>query len=420
MRLSFGKILKLTTAILLAGSLSLLHAQRAGSEWESTTTSSIYTSPSSTKVGIGTTNPEEPLHVHLEDPLLPTRILISNERVGNEISNYQSGAPLEEILFGNYGSTTFGIRTRAAIRALQGSTDNDARHFAFYVGGDDDNVDPAEYMRITKPGHIGFGTSDPTQTESGNVLHFYAHMGGDDVEIRAEAKNSGQSCLALVAYNGDAMIKTNSGSDLALLPGKNLGIGTSAPQAKLEIVGGDSWLSGYEKSLYLGHQSALHFDPAQTTGQEDFYMGMGAQNGNLSIFSTFEDENGAGSLTDLMVFDVVTGQVGIGESDPQHELHVVGKIRCNEIQVEPEGADYVFAEDYDLMPMEKLERFIQEQRHLPGIPSAAEMAENGLGVKAMQMKLLEKIEELTLYIIDVDAETSALDERLTRLQGLQN
>lgn len=71
-------------------------------------------------------------------------------------------------------------------------------------------------------------------------------------------------------------------------------------------------------------------------------------------------------------------------------------------------ADYVFNNDYSLMPLNEVEAFVKENKHLPNVPSAAEMVKNGLNVAQMDAKLLEKVEELTLYIIEQNKQIEEL------------
>jgi hypothetical protein len=85
--------------------------------------------------------------------------------------------------------------------------------------------------------------------------------------------------------------------------------------------------------------------------------------------------------------------------------------------------DYVFEPGYRLMPVEELGAFVAREKHLPNVPAAAEMREKGLNVGEFQMKLLEKIEELTLYTVEQaramrekDAAISSLTARLSALE----
>ncbi|ATP58031.1 hypothetical protein CPT03_16940 [Pedobacter ginsengisoli] len=100
-----------------------------------------------------------------------------------------------------------------------------------------------------------------------------------------------------------------------------------------------------------------------------------------------------------------TGNVGIGTTSPTEKLSVKGKIRAQEIKVEAaDWPDYVFAKDYELVSLEQTEKHIEEKGHLPGIPSAKEVKANGVDLGEMNAKLLQKIEELTLYLIEIKKE----------------
>lgn len=91
----------------------------------------------------------------------------------------------------------------------------------------------------------------------------------------------------------------------------------------------------------------------------------------------------------------------VTQTNSSYKLDVAGDVRANKVVVNTTGADFVFAPDYALPPLADVERFIIKNRHLPGIQPAAEMQQNGLDVGDNQAKLLQKIEELTLYMIDL-------------------
>lgn len=79
-------------------------------------------------------------------------------------------------------------------------------------------------------------------------------------------------------------------------------------------------------------------------------------------------------------------------------------------------ADYVFEPSYKLMSLDKVESFVKENKHLPNVPSAEEMSKNGLDVMQTSAKLMEKIEELTLYMIELNKEIKALKEENAKLK----
>ena len=112
-----------------------------------------------------------------------------------------------------------------------------------------------------------------------------------------------------------------------------------------------------------------------------------------------------------------SGNVGIGTTSPQHLLHVAGTIGAEEVIVSSNGADYVFEPEYKLEPLADVAKFVAEKHHLPDIPSAEEMKEEGLSVGEMQAKLLAKIEELTLHAIQSEKENRELRERLERMEA---
>lgn len=106
------------------------------------------------------------------------------------------------------------------------------------------------------------------------------------------------------------------------------------------------------------------------------------------------------------------GNVGIGTSAPTDKLSVNGNIRAKEVKVENANwPDYVFSKSYELPSLQSTEEHIREKGHLPGIPSAAEVKQNGVDLGEMNAKLLQKIEELTLYLIKVSkrADNQELD-----------
>ncbi len=98
---------------------------------------------------------------------------------------------------------------------------------------------------------------------------------------------------------------------------------------------------------------------------------------------------------------------------------VDGKIICEEVKVKDSGSwpDFVFLAGYDLMPLPDVERYIAEHQHLPGVPSAEEVAADGQSLGETQALLLQKIEELTLYVIEMDRENQVLKTRVANLEN---
>jgi hypothetical protein len=113
------------------------------------------------------------------------------------------------------------------------------------------------------------------------------------------------------------------------------------------------------------------------------------------------------------------GHVGIGIMDTKgYKLAVAGEMIAERVKVEKQSnwADFVFQPEYKLPPLSEVESFIRYNRHLPEIPTAAEVEKNGFDLGDMNKKLLQKIEELTLYMIDLKKENTELRSRVEKLE----
>ncbi len=114
---------------------------------------------------------------------------------------------------------------------------------------------------------------------------------------------------------------------------------------------------------------------------------------------------------------IVSGNVGIGTANVgSYKLSVLGQIHATAVVVETGWSDYVFDKDYRLAPLSEVEAHIKAEKHLPGIPSAAEVAEKGVSLGDMQSKLLAKVEELTLHLIAQEKRMSAQQDEIAALR----
>ena len=194
----------------------------------------------------------------------------------------------------------------------------------------------------------------------------------------------------------------------------NVGIGVTNPQEALHINGALRGCGSYGSLLVKTTTGHLEFGPMDL-GYVRFKTNMSTyhfdrrlllQTGELTSATkfTFVTNNSTHCMTML-----TNGNIGIGTSSPNYKLDVNGTIRANEIIVNTTGADFVFADDYQLRPLSEVKTFIQENKHLPEIKSAHEMQENGVGINELQTQLLQKIEELTLYIIQQEERIKMLE-----------
>lgn len=142
------------------------------------------------------------------------------------------------------------------------------------------------------------------------------------------------------------------------------------------------------------------------TSDWDLYVG--------NVFSS----NGAS----LAIKAIQNGNVGIGTPSPDEKLTVKGKIHTQEVKVDLLGSlvpDYVFENEYKLKTLEEVEKYIKENKHLPEIPSAKEIEKNGLMLAEMNMALLKKMEELTLYIIEMKKENEEMKKDIAKLKQIK-
>lgn len=209
----------------------------------------------------------------------------------------------------------------------------------------------------------------------------------------------------------DASSNENLGMELA--HNGNLGIGTiTTPSAKLEIATYDgvplvmNRLNGSKSEIMFRAQGVTKWtlgnDPNANNQNEFFIWNASASNIPLSINSSSQ---------------VKIGQSSPLSSHPDYKLGVDGKLVAKSIYVTTTGwADYVFANDYKLTPLSEVEAFVKEYKHLPEIPSTAEVMKQGIDVAKMDALLLKKVEELTLHMIELQKQNENLKSRIQTLE----
>lgn len=154
--------------------------------------------------------------------------------------------------------------------------------------------------------------------------------------------------------------------------------------------------------------------------------------GNINLVETAPNTNGDLTMDGNLQVDRnarVDGRMFVGTPNPVHPgalvhtLYVGGSIETEEVVVKLQASwpDYVLEKNYDLKPLSEVEAFVQKEKHLPGVPSAAEVAENGLSLGEMQKTQMEKIEELYLHMIAMEKRMNALEtENKALKQALSN
>ena len=186
---------------------------------------------------------------------------------------------------------------------------------------------------------------------------------------------------------------------------------------------------GNNNPIYPFHLKALanarsRFEYGTTTiDVVDYGAGTEDYSGSAGIWVNGSDAlimSGAGKGIRLVTYNGTTstdrmrilpnGNVGINTKNPTYTLSVNGTIGTKEVNVTTTGwADYVFKADYELMPLSDVEAFIMKNGHLPNVPTEKDVVENGVNLLEMNVKLLEKVEELTLYVIELEKKIYSKD-----------
>jgi hypothetical protein len=256
---------------------------------------------------------------------------------------------------------------------------------------------PTNDLTVTTDHNVGIGTADP-------VARLQVSGGaGEQLRIYSPAGGMLQFTSGLVSSQLKKGFMDVSGNDVR--------IGTNTENNAGNLI------------MRVNGRNSLIVDPVGTVNMpagpdagltSNGLLMLGNSTSSNIVFDNNEimaRNNGAAS-TLILQNDGGSVRIGNVTAPADYKFAINGKMICEELKVKLASSgwpDYVFANDYQLKSLADLRRFIDQNKHLPGIPAAAEVEKNGIEVGDMQRKLMEKVEELTLYILQ-------LEDKINRLQ----
>lgn len=210
----------------------------------------------------------------------------------------------------------------------------------------------------------------------------------------------------------------------------NVGIGVQTPSSKLHVVGttyfnGGTYIIGEPLTYTAGvgiDGGALRVDNPSggfiITGSSRLYLD---EDQIQVIYSPaiYNPPNSVPAPSSLLL-NPLGGNVGIGTSNPTYKLSVNGTIRSKELIVETGWADFVFDRSYRLRPLAEVEQFIKTHHHLPDMASAGEISQQGMPIAETTTRMMQKIEELTLYVIAQQKQLVMQQRQIRQLKARRN
>ena len=372
---------------------------------------------------------------------------------------------------GGVGNRALGTYSLAAGRQA-GALHEGTFVWADAQAADFESTDTNQFL-IRARGGLGLNTVAPSATlhvvgspTLGSILVAPQEANnGDDAELVLAEDDTGEFGMRLFYDGGLNQFRlfgvenrTNLGPHLVVTRDDGyLGVGATTPSAQLHVLGGSGSIpallvAGATSTVVSGRGPAVSIsagrggpgdigagDPGGTGGVVQITGGMGGSGGLGGNGGDVVIAGGAASgfgapgrvlvrggaglaggnvLMAVGTNGVALGQVGIGTTNlaTGYQLSVGGTIRCEEVVVETGWADFVFESGYALRPLAEVQRHIDEHGRLPDVPAAAEVQARGIGVGTAQTILLQKVEELTLYLLQQQREIEALRAEVKQLR----
>ncbi|NTE04314.1 hypothetical protein G6M26_06445 [Agrobacterium tumefaciens] len=271
----------------------------------------------------------------------------------------------------------------------------------------------------------------PSRGTGGRAI---VHGFGNSLVMNFEDDFTGGTYLGRFAHfaaDGSAQLQAGGRAEsFSLLTNGNLGLGIVQAGSKLHIAGDELITMGnYEPSngikgiSFTGYRDYVpnYFGASIEATPEWSCCGgypqagyAGIKNISLNFMMHYNQDIGNSKFAAMSIRS--NGDVGIGTTTPREKLSVNGNIRSREIKVDAlNWPDFVFDKGYKKMSLPEMEAFIQTNKHLPGVPSAATVEKNGIALGEMNKVLLQRLEELTLHLIEKDKQITSQQSEMSQV-----
>jgi len=255
---------------------------------------------------------------------------------------------------------------------------------------------PVYLMTVENGGNVGIGTGSA------------AAAGRLQVNAASDASTALRLGTGGFSMNSSSLFQIDApavpGGRFIIGGDGSVGIGTTALNSRLTLAlpANTSWDGSLTNAFRIVSPNNGYYLDLKT------YV---ASSGNVGYLFSAYGYRGIAMTTD--------GKVGIGTLHPDAWLTVNGNIHSTEVKVDVTvpGPDYVFEKDYTLPSLESVKSYIDQNKHLPEVPSAKEMEANGINLSEMNMLLLKKVEELTLYVIEMNKKSIHFQEENNELKN---
>ncbi|UKB78207.1 hypothetical protein [Chryseobacterium sp. MEBOG07] len=402
----------------LAAQLSFAQLYTSGSIVNQTST------PTSPNVGIGVHDPHSNLEVGDQNG---GKITISTG--GWSASSANPKYPTLE--FAGYSNSP-----KARITATEETGNTNGSRFSIAVNDNTNATNLVERFSILQNGNIGINFASP---QSRLTVYEGGGVGSNNFELRSNhLRNSERYFMKNIIFGtGTEDVTFYLRHDGQMYVNGNVGLGRTEPKEKLDVFGniltgsGDSAIGINAFAIRYVKGSLNNWGSLRSSSSSYMSFGVKADGANVGWLSS----SGEASLAKTAVtvgnegfsfLSAPSQQIAIDSPVQMNEVMRItnngnallqGKLEAKELKVTlTPTADFVFEENYDLPKLEEVAKHIKEKKHLPEIASAKVMEKEGVNVGEFQIKLLQKIEELTLYVIKQDRQLKDQQEKMQKLE----